>query len=413
MVRKTRANKKTSSSSNPVFESDMFWFEKNQENYEKLYIYRLVQAERRVILDELDPKIRRSFKSRGWLPLMDIEHPPATALIKGFYSNLSIHSDDSNIQYVISWIRGEEYVITPQVVAPALGVPLVWQLVYPYSGVVPFDEIMSHITSTTIRQGSDPRIITHELTELNYLFLRIACHSIWPISHLHTIPIERCGFLYALVTDAPMSFPTLFIRSLVVVYRSSSKSHGLFFLVFIHTVLLHLGLEDFPASKPVHIASIGATILRQRAAQTKASFKCPRVESSTSDASQPSFSGDPTAEEYVDPTAVIDPLPSSSSDSSISNMLDTVITVQVAHGQILLDRLTEFQTLRADLAGVRRSSPPPPFKDESRLPFGNSSQKGEVHIGFMHADRGSFFCQIVSRSFMMYILFLLMMYLFW
>ena len=82
---------------------------------------------------------------------MDIEHPLATALIKGFYSNLSIHSDDSNIQYVISWIRGEEYVITPQVVAPALGVPLVWQLVYPYSGVVPFDEIMSHITSTTIR----------------------------------------------------------------------------------------------------------------------------------------------------------------------------------------------------------------------------------------------------------------------
>ena len=52
----------------------------------------------------------------------------------------------------------------------------------------------------------------------------------------------------------------------------------------------------------------------------------------------------------------------------------------------------ELQTLRADLAGVRRSSPPPPFKDESRLPFGNSSQKGEVHIGFMHADRGSFFC---------------------
>ena len=47
----------------------------------------------------------------------------------------------------------------------------------------------------------------------------------------------------------------------------------------------------------------------------------------------------------------------------------------------------ELQTLRADLAGVRRSFPPPPFKDESRLPFGNSSQKGEVHIGFMHADR--------------------------
>ena len=82
-------------------------------------------AKRKVILDELDPKIRRNFKSRGWLPLMDIEHPPPIALIREFYSNLSVHSDDSNTQYVMSWIRGEEYIITPQVVAFALGVPLV------------------------------------------------------------------------------------------------------------------------------------------------------------------------------------------------------------------------------------------------------------------------------------------------
>ena len=125
MVRKTKANKKTSSSSNPVFESDRFQFEKNQENYEKLYIYRSVWAKHKVILDELDLKIRRNFKSRGWLPLMDIEHPPPIALIREFYSNLSVHSNDSNTQYVISWITGEEYVITPQVVASTLGVPLV------------------------------------------------------------------------------------------------------------------------------------------------------------------------------------------------------------------------------------------------------------------------------------------------
>ena len=211
MVRKTRANKKTSSSSNPIFKSDRFRFEKNQENYEKLYIYRSVWAEHKVVLDELDPEICRNFESRGWLPLMDIEHPPPTALIREFYLNLSVHSDDSNTQYVMSWIRGEEYIITPQVVAFALGVPMVRQPIYPYFEVPPLDEIMSYITGTTIRWGSNPHITTHELTELNYLFFQMTCHSIWPISHLHTIPIERCAFLYALVTDAPMSFPTLFI----------------------------------------------------------------------------------------------------------------------------------------------------------------------------------------------------------
>ena len=42
--------------------------------------------------------------------------------------------------------------------------------------------------------------------------------------------------------------------------------------------------------------------------------------------------GDPTVEEYVDPTAAIDPPPSSSSDASLRSMLDIVIIVQVAHG---------------------------------------------------------------------------------
>ena len=164
-------------------------------------------------------------------------------------------------------------------------------------------------------------------------FFRISCHSIWPISHLHTIPIERCAFLYAFVTNAPMSFPILLIRSCVEVHRSSAKSHGLFFPIFIHRIILDLGLEDFPTSEPIHIITlIGATFLRQRAVELKPSSKHPRVESSTGDASRPPTSSDLTAKEYVDLTATVDRPPSSSSDSSLQRMLDTVITVQAAHG---------------------------------------------------------------------------------
>ena len=72
MVRKTKANKKSTTTSIPVFESDRFRIEKNQETYEKLNIYRSVWAERKVILDELDSAIRRNFESRGWLPLLDV-----------------------------------------------------------------------------------------------------------------------------------------------------------------------------------------------------------------------------------------------------------------------------------------------------------------------------------------------------
>ena len=70
MVRKTRANKKTTTLSTPVFESDRFRIEKNQETYEKLNIFRSIWAERKVINDELNPKICRNFECKGWLPLL-------------------------------------------------------------------------------------------------------------------------------------------------------------------------------------------------------------------------------------------------------------------------------------------------------------------------------------------------------
>ena len=72
--------------------------------------------------------------------------------------------------------------------------------------------------------------------------------------------------MFALVSNTPISFPHLFIRSLIEVHRSSSTAHALFFPVFIHRILLLLGLDEFLTSKPIHIiAPIGATFLRQRA----------------------------------------------------------------------------------------------------------------------------------------------------
>ena len=82
-------------------------------------------AKRKVVLDKLDPEIRRKFERRGWLPLLDIDPTPSATLIREFYLNLSIHYIDSNTQFVKSWIRGEEYIITPSIVAFALGILLI------------------------------------------------------------------------------------------------------------------------------------------------------------------------------------------------------------------------------------------------------------------------------------------------
>ena len=74
----------------------MFRNERSREAYEKLNSKRKIWAEHSVILDEVDPAIRDNLESRGWLSLLEIDHPPPTTLIRELFSNLSCHVYDSN-----------------------------------------------------------------------------------------------------------------------------------------------------------------------------------------------------------------------------------------------------------------------------------------------------------------------------
>ena len=102
------------------------------------------------MLDEVDPAIRASLESKGWLSLLEVDHPPLTALIREFFSNLSCHVYDSNT-LVRSWIRGVKFTITSQIMADALGVLVVRETVYPYEESPPLDDVMSYITGSSIQ----------------------------------------------------------------------------------------------------------------------------------------------------------------------------------------------------------------------------------------------------------------------
>ena len=150
------------------------------------------------------------------------------------------------------------------------------------------------------------------------------------------------------------------------VYRSSSTIHALFFPVFVHRILLHLGLEDFPTSEPVHIVTpIGTTFLRQRAAQLRVSSKRPRVEPSGVTPLPPNSIGDTSVKAFVNPAAATTavPPPFTFDNSDIRRMLEIVLTIQAAHCQLLVDMLDEICALRAKLKHFRRSPLPPPFDD--------------------------------------------------
>ena len=100
-------------------------------------------------------------------------------------------------------------------------------------------------------------------------------------------------YLYAFMSGVSISFPHLFFCSLNEVHRSSAVGHVLIHPIFIHKILLFLGLVDFPSDVP--------------------------------------------------PLTTLD-------DSDIQRTLDHVLTIQVAQGQILVDVLDEICGLRADLA---------------------------------------------------------------
>ena len=103
MPRKTRANRVPSTLVVSPPRVQLFRNKHAREAYEKLNSKREIWAERFVILDEVNPAIRANLESRGWLSLLEIDHPPLTALIREFFSNLTCHIYDSNT-IVRSWI---------------------------------------------------------------------------------------------------------------------------------------------------------------------------------------------------------------------------------------------------------------------------------------------------------------------
>ena len=116
-------------------------------------------------------------------------------------------------------------------------------------------------------------------------------------------------FLYGFMSGASISFPHLFLRSLNEVHRSSAIGHTLIHPIFIHRILLFLGLADFPIGEPVHVVGpLGATFLQQRAAYLRVDPSGPRGASSSDVPPPPSSSG---------ATAADVPPPTTSDDSDI------------------------------------------------------------------------------------------------
>ena len=139
-------------------------------------------------------------------------------------------------------------------------------------------------------------------------------------------------FLYTFMSGASNSLPHLFLRSLNEVHRSSAIGHALIHPIFIHRILLFLGLADFPSGEPVHlVVPLDAIFLRQRAAHLRVDSSSPRGTSSGDVPPPPSSTSVDVVETSGAAAADADvPPPNILNDSDIRRTLDHVLTIQVA-----------------------------------------------------------------------------------
>nr|POF02315.1 hypothetical protein CFP56_70604 [Quercus suber] len=249
--RAKRGKCKVASEPEVVFDQLRFLTPENEQTFETLIKRRRIWGERQINLHELHPSVQ-------------------------FYSNLLVHEDLGGHK-VASSIRGVPFTITRERISKALDVPIICTPTYPYSMSPHVDDVMDVLCGRSVTRGSDRSISSSELTKLNYIFFRIGCHNILPISHIHTIPINR---------DVPN--------------------------------------EDMYGDPTAAIAEDGDD----------------EVDVDTADAAHTS------------------PLP-----PSLHAMMETIMTTQAAHGQLLHGLLAEVATLRADVADYRHPVPPSPLSD--------------------------------------------------
>ena len=135
-------------------------------------------------------------------------------------------------------------------------------------------------------------------------------------------------FLYTFMSSVPFSFPHLFLRSLNEVHKIFAIGHVLIHPIFIHRILLFLGLTDFPSGEPVHVvAPIGATFLRQRAAHLRVDPSHPKGASFGVISPPPSSTGVDAAKASDAVAAADVPPPTISDDLDIRRTLDHVLTI--------------------------------------------------------------------------------------
>ncbi|KAB1206839.1 hypothetical protein CJ030_MR7G008239 [Morella rubra] len=191
------------------------------------YAKRKPLYEREVILSEFwDTIIPTQFESRGWVSFLTDVVSPYENMVKEFFVN--VHDIDDKSFSFYSYLRGQKFQVTPELVARIVKLPRVSHPTYPYrkSRSPSFDSIALLLFGFPRRyRGST--LDTGDFSAEYHLISRILFTHILPVSHFSTLPLKRVKFLYAFLNGDSIDLPSVICSHIISAYRSKSKKLGL------------------------------------------------------------------------------------------------------------------------------------------------------------------------------------------
>ena len=169
-----------------------------------------------------------------------------------------MHGFDFSVPLFITRVRGMRIVVTPEIVSDVLHVPKVEHPNYPDCDrlkTVSKDEFISAFCERSFDWGEHQFTYCSGFAKGPRFLNMVMTFVLHPLSHYNSITESRARFLLSLLEHLSIDFPSLFILSIIDVYRDLVTRDKLIFSSTIMRILHHFSV---PFSVSYHFSYMGA-----------------------------------------------------------------------------------------------------------------------------------------------------------
>ena len=238
-----------------------FCDEKAKLDFLENFSQRGIHSERQVVLSDFsDTDLPTVIHSRGWESLYGISVTCLSVIIQEFYSNMK--EFDYSIPLFVTHVWGIRMVVTLDIVSEVLHIPRVAHPDYPGSKclrAVSKDELVSLFCETPSSWDDRQNTSCSAFAKGSRFLNMVMTFILHPLSHYNTIIEPHARFLFSLIEDLSINFPSHFILSLIDIYKDTATRDKLIFPSAITRLLRHFSVSYLESPHFLYRATVGTS----------------------------------------------------------------------------------------------------------------------------------------------------------